>query len=229
VHLPGSGITTIVDGTGNIQVTSVTVGSTVTYTVAMTSGFIQSITDIQNAITVLQGDITTINNTIAALPPKQYYLLYNDLAVSDTGANTALTALKTYTLPADTLEEGDILRITANYTLAVNSNDKVMQLNYGVNASQLVLTGINANPGSTQRLITFVTDIYKNSSTNVLQTQMIENGTSLPVTLPFSRRIYTADANIGATVNIVANAQNGVASAADISCISLTVELIKAP
>lgn len=227
----GSGTTTVVTGTGNITVSSVTVGTTITYTVAMTSGFVAQITAIQNSITALQASITSINNTIAALPPKQYYLLSTAAGTSENTATTSEETLRTYTLPADTLEIGDILTITTEFRLGVNNNAKTIKLLYGGTGLTLALgAGPSANPGSVSRTVAFHIRITKTAVNQVLREVWSVNNTTTPTTVSGINADYPTDANNGSNVIINANGQSPVSGAAgDVNCTKLTVELFKAP
>jgi hypothetical protein len=224
----GTNNTVIVDGTGNIDVTSVTVGTTTTYTVAMSSGFTALISTIQSDITTLQSDVVTLDNAINALPPKQYYLLYSNATFSSTGADTLFTILRTYTLPADTLEIGDILRIKAAFTFARNINNKSIQASYGGVVMFDNLSGANAWPISSGSTYIFEFEVHKYSSTSIVIARSATNSLNNPA-VSIQNRILSSDTNIGASVPIEVAAQNGTASLADITNTFLTVELIKAP
>jgi hypothetical protein len=227
---PGSGDTVIVAGSGNVTVSSNTVGSTTTYTVGLSSGFLALITSIQSDITAIEGDITTINNTIAALPVKQYYKLYDSATSSALAANTSLQVLKTYTLAEDTLAVvGDSLLITVSYKFGSNVNNKVVRVDYGTQGNIISFIGANALPASAAFGYEFQWRITKISAGNISQEISSKNYILVPTVVKGPAISQASDENASGDVVINAYGQSPVAgTASDVTCTRLTVELFKA-
>jgi len=228
---PGNGNTVVVAGSGNVTVSSNTVGSTTTYTVGLSSGFLALITQMQNDITALQGDITNINNTISALPPKQYYKLYDSAGVAENIGNTSEQTLRSYTLPINTLAIGDTLIAEAEFRLAVNTNAKTVKLLYGATGTTLALgSGPSAQPVAVTSTVLFTIRITKTASNQVLREVSGINGLGTPTVVSGPRADYPTDANASGAVLISATGQSPLSGVAgDVNCTRLTVELIKAP
>jgi hypothetical protein len=155
--------------------------------------------------------------------------LYDDANVYSTGADTLQIVFAAYTLPPDTLDVGDVLKIKGSFKFAGNLNTKTIYFSYGFYFTTEVFSTINAFPAYPDGLYTFEVEVHKYSSTDVMIVEKQINGFVSPAQIKKIVNSYTPDYNIGSQISAAISGENGVAVAGDISGVLLTVELIKAP
>jgi len=162
--LGGAGNTTVVEsGDSVVIVTPVTVGTTTTYTVTLSTGFIASVTGHYNTVVAAGTNITSIADSgivagvrtftvnaatqTIAIPP---IVLSNNLtSVSTSGAGT--DPLMTYTIPADTLAtNGDVIEIDASYVMSATTQDKNISFTLG---GSNFITKLTPSPASNTILL----------------------------------------------------------------------------
>lgn len=143
-------------------------------------------------------------------------VLYNGVVAAATGANTNLTVLDSYTIPAGTLvNNGDRIKGRAVYTQAANANAKTLTLRFAT-----VTTSTFASSDATIIKIFFEFEIERISAT----TYQITTKTTTPsasITQLFSDNVAT---DWTGTFLIEACGTNGVATAGDINCQQLVIE-----
>jgi len=151
-------------------------------------------------------------------------ILYNSNTDSGTGANTTNTVLKTYTLPADTLSDnGDELHIRAIFKVGLNASAKTMQIFFGDLLSSVGNLSVNNNNLFTYRFEFNCVVSRRGAATQTIFTQTILYG--LPTNTVLNQ--YTATNDFTTALVIRATGQNGTATANDVVCEQLMVELHK--
>lgn len=84
---------------------------------------------------------------VATLRPSG--LIHQDISLSSTPASTDATVLWSFDLPPNTLTaDGDSLLVIAMGTLAANTNNKTVQLRFGVSGSRVIATTGAINVGA---------------------------------------------------------------------------------
>ena len=147
-------------------------------------------------------------------------ILYNDFIPKGTPSGTGNTILNTYSIPANIMvNNGDQLRITANYELALNDNGKGMELTF--NGDTIAEHYTDALINSSTKNVTLQAEV--NRKTVAAQTSKggaIQLGGF--INLPIS---VDSTADLTAPVVINALGQNDIASASDVTCKQLCVVL----
>lgn len=212
-------ITVVAAGAG-ITVSSVVVGDTTTYTVAVQQATLDQIatntTDISSLTTI-------VNNILAGTTGNNYRLLYNATTAVGTIANTTETTLQSYSLPTSVwggVYTGRVI-ITARFTLANNTNGKTVRIYFGAaNYVNIFLPG-----SSSAREVLLKMEV----SATAVNTQDIESESlwKYNPAIPIMDGIDTGSENLGGAVLIRATGENATASANDIICERLTVEYMK--
>lgn len=147
-------------------------------------------------------------------------VLYSDISDNATPAGTGNTKLKTYALPANTfVNNGDYLFIRALFQLGLNDNGKTLQLcwNGDVIATYFTDALINANT----KYVELVGVVHRDT----VLAQLNYGGVSRYGGFTDTPYISASTADLTTAISIDVYGQNSVASAADITCKSLTVEL----
>lgn len=156
--------------------------------------------------------------------PQQQHILYDVVANNATTAVTTRENLKTYTLPAGTLNVngsttgGSQIIVEAVFQTAANNDAKTFGVSFG--ATDLIsytATGADANNKT----------IYIRATVNrVTQVAQSSLATVMNDSVHFSCSYTTPVENLGGAVNIYAFGTNGVATANDIISRSMTVTII---
>ncbi|MGX5848063.1 hypothetical protein ACWGTO_13415 [Mesorhizobium sp. PL10] len=133
-------------------------------------------------------------------------------------ATTAITTqedLMTYSIPASTLLPGQKVRLTAWGTVAANANTKTMPLWFGANSVVDYASTFNNAPWRLQA------DIFITSAGN-----REYSGVGFVTALVPVVRQGTAANSDNVAIAVKCTGQNGTASAGDITCQGLTVEIL---
>ena len=145
-----------------------------------------------------------------------------------TDADTAEKTLKSYTLPGGTLaSDGDALRIVAAFRCAANANTKRMRIKFGA-TTIADSTAVAANA----RNFLVIAVVWRRSATAQLAKVFAAQGVpgqNWTSALGGNHETATPAETLASDVVIAVTGQNGTASANDLICDSLLVELVKAP
>jgi hypothetical protein len=143
-------------------------------------------------------------------------VLWNDVSSNATSAGTSEETLKSYTLvPGGMANNGDVLRVLAKYTDALNDNGKDHILYAG--GDKLINYFSDSLIDATSADLILESEISRVSSTSQdITSKAIRNGIIDLVTSTATKALNNA-------LVILANAQNSVASAADITCKQLEI------
>jgi hypothetical protein len=147
-------------------------------------------------------------------------VLFNEITDSATPAGTGNTKLKTYAVPANTMvNNGDYLLIRALFQLGLNDNGKTLQIcfNGDVVATHFTDALINAST----KYVELVGIVHRKS----VIAQLSSGGVSKYGGFTNTPVITAHTATLTANVDVDAYGQNTVASASDIICKQLSVEL----
>jgi hypothetical protein len=199
--------TVVVQGGTGITVTSVTVGTTTTYTVTLSNGYQTIITNLQSEVTTLQGDVTTLQSNVSTLQTNVTnlqalvpVLLHSDTTVSGTANTSGDQVLKTYSLQAGTLGvDGDIIEVEL---LAFKNGDQNNQLFLEFGGQQVFSARVFSS--SIINLTAVITRISSASQKTFTKGSIGANPNNIIVTVQSTNEVI---ARVNRTVNLD-NAQN---------------------
>mgnify|MGYP003644552881 CR=1 FL=1 len=150
-------------------------------------------------------------------------ILHSQVSDIATAANTSLTDLHTYTMPANTMiTNGDMIKIYAYFTTAANANAKTLTVLFGSQSLGTIASALN---NQTVHMTSILTRIGATNQIAVTTAFYATTGGGAVTT-----EFYDVDSsteNLANAVVIKTQGQNGVAAANDIVSKYLIVELNK--
>lgn len=208
-YCSGSGsnnsITVVAAGAG-ITVSTVVVGQTTTYTVAVQQATLDQIATNTTDIATLQALVASI---IAGTTGQNYRLLLDSTTETATGANTTQTDLITGSVPAILTTNGDYVQLKATLTLENDSNLKTIRVYFGSFAANF---SISNNAFTTLEM--WVTVTRTGVATQNIEWSVKASGGSA---FEYATQQTTSTENLANPVTIKLTGQNSVATAAQIT------------
>jgi hypothetical protein len=177
--------TVLVQGGTGITVTSVTVGTTTTYTVTLSNGYQTIITNLQSDVTTLQGDVATLQSDVATLQGQVAAIDSLNQVVYETGAlavpaTDTWTTTATYAAASGSLEVGSELELSANFYFA-NANDgrdlririNTVEVIVFADASVKAMVGVFMSAKLKLQVLTATTASYQ-ATLSIVNTNLVE-------------------------------------------------------
>jgi len=166
---------------------------------------------------------STTGDVRSWVPNEANSVLHNDTSNDETTAVTSEEVLKTYELPANSMNlDGDLVRIRAVYQTAANANAKTCSIYFG--ATKVAEETFDMNDD------TVVVDVVVNRVDGTNQSassQLNVHETATFASVVTSGRYTTPGETLSGALDIECRATNGVASAGDIICRQFSVEIYK--
>lgn len=141
--------------------------------------------------------------------------VYRDMTGGATGANTTATLLAQYSIPANTLKPGQVVKVKAYGTFAANANNKTVELMFGTQQ-------IAVHVGTFNNLAWVATGevLITGASAQEWDGNWFVNGQALTSTQGTASQTDTS------AIVAAMRATNGVATASDIVCNGFTVDIL---
>lgn len=174
------------------------------------------------ALSLLTGPVdiaairSTLNTLIQSINSGVTGVLYKDGSSSATGAGTAEQVLKTFSIPANYLAVGNIVRLRAWGSTGANANNKTMKMYFGAS----VITTPTAATNNKNWFLDMTVIVTAAATQSVLGGGIVDTTAVTPY--------YNAGTD-DTTAAIVAKVSgtDGTSSASDIICNGFTIEILR--
>jgi len=159
---------------------------------------------------------STLNTLIQSINNGVTGVLYKDGSSSATGAGTSEQVLKTFSIPANYLAVGNIVRLRAWGSTGANANNKTMKLYFGAS----VITTPTAATNNKNWFLDMTVIVTAAATQSVAGTGIVDTTSVTP---------YFNAGTDDTTAAIVAKVSgtDGTDSAGDIACKGFTIEILR--